>query len=280
MRREAAVSARSGLCRRRTCELLHVIRSSTYREPQPRTIHEADERRMAKIDRIHLAHPEYGARKVARELTKAEMPTTSSAAGRLMRQMNVRALCQKPSLSAPSKRSKRFPYLLHGKPVLFPNQVWSTDITYVQIGRRHMYLTAVIDWVSRYVVGWRLSDTMRACEVVRCAESAFSAHGTPACMNSDQGSVFGSDEYVLLLQDKDIRQSMDGKARWRDNVLMERWFRTLTSECLRNSEYETPRELETIISRFVTYYNNERIHQSLDYDVPADWYADGFPKAA
>ena len=99
-------------------------------------------------------------------------------------------------------------------------------------------------------------------------------------MNSDQGSVFGSDDYVGLLAGEGIRQSMDGKARWRDNVLMERWFRTLKSECLRNTEYETPRELETIIARFVTYYNNERIHQSLGYDVPADWYAGGFPEAA
>jgi putative transposase len=244
------------------------------------TICKADERRMGKIDRIHLAHPEYGARKVARELTEAEMPTSRSVARRLMRQMNVRACCPRPSLSAPSKHSKRFPYLLHGKSILFPNQVWSTDITYVQIGRRHMYLTAVIDWHSRYVVGWRLSDTMRACEVCACARSAFSAHGTPACMNSDQGSVFGSDDYVGLLAGEGIRQSMDGKARWRDNVIMERWFRTLKSECLRNSEYETPRELESIIARFVTYYNNERIHQSLGYDVPADWYAGGFPEAA
>ena len=194
--------------------------------------------------------------------------------------MNVRALCPQPSLSAPSKHSKRFPYLLKGKSILFPNQVCSTDITYVQIGRRHMYLTAVIDWYSRYIVGWRLSDTMRACEVVKCAGEVFEAHGTPAIMNSDQGSVFGSDEYVNLLADENIRQSMDGKARWRDNVLMERWFRTLKSECLRNTEYETPRELETIIARFVTYYNNERIHQSLGYDVPADWYADGSPVAA
>jgi putative transposase len=143
-----------------------------------------------------------------------------------------------------------------------------------------MYLTAVIDWYSRYTVGWRLSDTMRACEVCACARSAFSAHGTPACMNSDQGSIFGSDDYVSLLKGKGIRQSMDGKARWRDNVLIERWFRTLKSECLRNLEYGTPRELEAIISKFVDYYNNERIHQSLDYDVPADWYADGFPVAA
>ena len=280
MRREAATATHEGLTRKHVCELLEVVRSSTYREPQPRAVHEADERRMGKIDRIHLAHPEYGARKVARELTKAEMPTSRSVAIRLMRQMNVRALCQKPSLSAPSKRSKKFPYLLHGKPILFPNQVWSTDITYVQIGGRHMYLTAVIDWYSRYIVGWRLSDTMRACEVCACARSAFSAHGTPACMNSDQGSIFGSDDYVSLLEGKGIRQSMDGKARWRDNVLIERWFRTLKSECLRNSEYGTPRELEAIISKFVDYYNNERIHQSLDYDVPADWYADGFPKAA
>ncbi|MEE6148043.1 DDE-type integrase/transposase/recombinase [Olsenella sp. YH-ols2223] len=114
----------------------------------------------------------------------------------------------------------------------FPNQVWSTDVTYVQIGGRHMYLTAVIDWYSRYIVSWRLSDTMRAREVVACARNAFEARGTPSVMNSDQVSVFGSEEYVTLLESRHVAQSMDGRARWRDNVLMEVTYnslRTLTA---------------------------------------------------
>ncbi len=192
-----------------------------------------------------------------------------------MREMNVRPCYPLPSLSRPSKRSRRLPYLLRGKRVLFPNQVWSTGITYVQIGGRRMYLTAVIDWYSRYMVGWRLSDTMRAEEAVACARAAFEEHGTPSVMNSDQGSVFGSDQYVGLLANSHVTQSMDGRARWRDNVLMERWLRTPKSECLRTHEYSTPRELERLVSEFVDYYYDRRIHQSLGYDTPADWYYTG-----
>ena len=180
----------------------------------------------------------------------------------------------------PSKGSRRFPYLLRGKPVYLPNQVWSIDVTYVQIGGGHMYLTAIIDWHGRYVVGWRLSDTMRACEPTACVAEAFSSWGTPGVTSSDQGSVFGSDEYVSLLAGAGVPQSMDGRARWADNVLVERWFRTLKSECLRNSEYSTPAQLCRLIAGFVDYYNHERIHKSIEYETPADWYLWQFGTAA
>ena len=181
-----------------------------------------DERLAALVDREHVAHPAFGARKIARALREAgEQRATRWRVTRLMGLMGIRPCCPLPSLSAPSKASGRFPYLLRDKVVRFPNQVWSTDTAYVQIGARHMYLTAVIDWYSRYIVSWRLSDTMRACEVVACARDAFEAHGTPSVMNSDQGSVFDSGEYVSLLASEHVAQSMDGRARWRDNVLME-----------------------------------------------------------
>ena len=125
--------------------------------------------------------------------------------------MGIRPCCPPPSLSAPSEASRRFPYLLRGKVVRFPNQVWFTDITYVQIGGRHTCLTAVIDWHGRYIVSWRLSDTMRAREVVGYARDAFASHGTPGVMNGDQGSVFGSEEYVSLLASGRVAQSMDGR---------------------------------------------------------------------
>ena len=143
-----------------------------------------------------------------------------------------------------------------------------------------MYLTAVIDWSSRYMVSWRLSDTMRAQEVAACAEQAFREHGTPSVMNSDQGSVFGSEEYVSLPASRGIAQSMDGRARWRDNVLMERWFRTLRSECLRQTEYSTPQELRETIAEFVEFCSSRRIHQSLGYDTPEEWYMSGIAEAA
>ena len=155
---------------------------------------------MAGIDRVHVDNPAYGARKIARVLRSEGMgDATRWRVTRLMREMNVRPCCPLPSLSRPSKGSRRFPYLLRGKRVDFPNQVWSTDITYVQIGGRHMYLTAVIDWHSRYVVGWSLSNTMTAQWCVAALREAFERHGCPEIVNSDQGSQFTSADYVELL---------------------------------------------------------------------------------
>ena len=198
-----------------------------------------DERLAAEIDRIHVESPAFGARKISKMLQKqGERRATRYRVGKLMGLMGIRPCCPLPSLSKPSRESRRFPYLLKGKSILFPNQVWSTDITYVQIGGSHMYLTAVIDWFSRYIVSWRLFDTMRAQEVAACARQAFAEHGTPSIMNSDQGSVFGSEEY------------------------------------------STPAELRAIIAKFVTWYNEKRIHQSLGYDTPAEWYRSGICEAA
>ena len=240
-----------------------------------------DERLAALIDGIHVDCPAYGARKISKMLQRqGEARATRYRVSRLMGLMGIRPCCPLPSLSAPARESRRFPYLLKGRSILFPNQAWSTDITYVQIGGKHMYLTAIIDWFSRYIVSWRLSDTMRAQEAAACAEQAFRDHGTPSVMNSDQGSVFGSEEYVSLPASRGISQSMDGRARWRDNVLMERWFRTLKSECLRQTEYSTPQELRDTIAEFVEFYNSRRIHQSLGYDTPEEWYMSGIAEAA
>ena len=257
-------------------------RSSSYRQPRAPAARwpEADEERAREIDRIHQECPAYGARKVAVLLGERGLPTSRWKAGDLMARMGIRPCCPLPSLSGPAAHRPGFPYLLAGKDVLFPNQVWSTDITYVQLGGGHMYLTAIIDWHSRYIVGWRLSDTMRAREVCSCWRRAFLDHGTPAIANSDQGSVFSSEEYVALVASSGARQSMDGRRRWADNVLMERWFRTLKSEWLRNVEYSTPAELEAAIAEFVEWYNNVRVHQALDYGTPASWYFSGIAEAA
>lgn len=281
-RLEAASERPEGLTRKRVCELLGVPRASSYRAPSEPSSRwsEADEARAREIDRIHLDFPAYGARKAAVLLGERGLPTTRWKANDLMVRMGVRPCCPLPSLSGPAAHRPGFPYLLANKDVLFPNQVWSTDVTYVQIGGGHMYLTAIIDWHSRYIVGWRLSDTMRALEVCACWRAAFREHGTPAIANSDQGSVFSSDEYVALIRASGARQSMDGRRRWADNALMERWFRTLKSEWLRNVEYSTPAELEATIAEFVEFYNNGRIHQSLGYETPASWYFSGIGAAA
>lgn len=268
---------------RRQCELLHVPRSSYYYRPKGPD-GEADgarEAAMREVDEIHLEFPCYGARKIAKELARRGLPGWKRhAVEGLMREMGIVPVYPKPSLSSPSKRSKRFPYLLKNKAVRFANQVWSSDITYVSIGGTHMYVYAIIDWYSRYIVGWDLLPDMGAGGVCRTMERAFEQHGTPGICNSDQGSVFGSERYVKLLEGRHVPQSMDGRARWVDNVLMERWFRTLKSECLRINEYETPAQLRSLIADFVERYNNGRIHESLGYETPAEWYlVNGWPEA-
>ena len=260
----------------RQCELVGLPRSTFYApEPKHRGFTCEEERAMAIMDAEQLACPSYGARLHMRNLAKHGIFFSRRHCARLMEHMGLRSIAPKPSTSKPARHHPKFPYLLKGKRVDFPNQVWSTDITYIPLGRGHVYLSAVIDWHSRYIVGWRLSDTMRAEDVVRCVRRAFAEHGTPSVMNSDQGSVFGSDVYVSLLASNRVTQSMDGRARWRDNVLMERWFRTLKSEWLRTHEYSTPKELGRLVAEFVGYYNDARIHQSLGYDTPASWYYAG-----
>lgn len=162
---------------------------------------------------------------------------------RYMQEMGIFAVYPKPDTSAPNKQHKKFPYLLRGKQIWLPNQVWAVDITYISLGRSHMYLTAIIDWYSRFIVGWALSDTLETAPVLEALKQAIERYGVPAIINSDQGSQFTSGEYGSYLKSLGIRQSMDGKARWVDNVIIERWFRSLKQEEIYINEYQSPREL-------------------------------------
>jgi len=236
---------------------------------------------MADIDRIHTKHPCYGARKISRELIALGHKKWGRKRTRtLMDKMRIYPVYPKPNTSRPSKQSAKFPYLLKGKRIWLPNQVWATDITYVRLGTTHMYLAAFIDWYSRMIVGWELSDTLEAAPVVECMRKATEEYGIPCYCNSDQGAQFGADDYVSLLSGLGIRQSMDGKGRWVENVIIERWFRSLKSECLYINEYKTPRELRKLIAGYVDDYNNERIHETLDYATPAEVYSSAFKMAA
>jgi len=149
-----------------------------------------------------------------------------------------------------------------------PGQVWAIDITYIPMGRNHMYLTAIIDWYSRYIVGWVLADTLDTTPVLDAVKRAIETYGKPEIINSDQGCQFTSSEYVSHLESSSIRQSMDGKARWVDNVIIERWFRSLKCDNIYLNDYHSPRELRAGIEGYVLEYNTERPHQSLDYQVP------------
>ena len=188
---------------------------------------------------------------------------------RYMDEMGIYAVYPKPNLSKRNKQHKIYPYLLRNKPIFLPNQVWAIDITYIPMKHGHMYLTAIIDWYSRFIVGWELSDTLDTAPVLQAVENAIENYGTPGILNSDQGSQFTSDDFTKLLKTYAIRQSMDGKARWIDNVIIERWFRSLKQEYVYINEYNSPRELRTGIKEFVTDYNGLRPHQSHDYDTPA-----------
>lgn len=283
-----------GLTLSRRCELLQVNRSSVYYERREEipisseealdAAREAEERKekiMAVIDTVHTDLPASGARKIAKELRKrGYKEMTRYKTGKIMDEMNVKTCYPHPNLSKPGKGHAKFPYLLKNKTIWLPNQVWAIDITYVACGHGHMYLTAIIDWYSRMIVGWTLSDTLELAPVLECVERAIERHGTPCYINSDQGVHFTSNAYVELLKSHGIRQSMDGRGRWIDNRIIERWFRTLKSEHLRIVEYSTPRGLRLEIDGFIVKYNERRLHESLDYITPKECYEAAFAAAA
>lgn len=193
-----------------------------------------------------------------------------------MDEMGIYAIYPKPRLSQPAKGHNKFPYLLKNKAISFPNQVWAIDITYVPMKNGHMYLTAIIDWHSRFIVSWTLSDTLDTSPVIEALTRALKQYGIPCIINTDQGSQFTSDVYINLLKANAIRQSMDGKARWLDNIIIERWFRSLKTEYVYINDYASPRELRAGIEKYVQNYNTIRPHQSWDYETPADVYQASF----
>ena len=189
-----------------------------------------------------------------------------------MDEMGIYAVYPKPNLSKRNLQHKIYPYLLRNLEINHVNQVWSIDLTYIRMGKGHMYLTAIIDWYSRYIVGWELSDTLDTAPVLMAVKEAIDKYGKPEIINSDQGSQFTSDEYTTYLKNNQIKQSMDGKARWVDNVVIERWFRSLKVERIYPYEYLTPRALRVGIRDYVNEYNTERPHEAHGYHTPAEVY--------
>jgi putative transposase len=260
----------SELSIRRQCELLGLNRSSLYYLPVPvdKTRLAAEEELMRRIDYWHLKFPYFGSRKIAVKLREEGYTVGRKTTRRLMQSMAIYAIYPKINLSKRNFKESVVPYLLRNYAVNFPNQVWSIDITYIPMSKGHMYLTAIIDWYSRKIVGHYLSDTLDTDSVIHAVKDAVSAHGIPAILNSDQGCQFTSAEYKALLKGLQIRQSMDGKSRWADNIMIERWFRSLKNEQIYPNEYHSPRELRKLINEYVDAYNRERPHEALDYDVP------------
>lgn len=263
---------------RRQCELLSMNRSSLYyvAVEANKQQNDMEEALMKRIDYWHNKCPYMGSRKIAVMLLEEGYQVSRKVVRRLMQQMGVYAIYPKINLSKRNFKESIVPYLLRNYEARFPNQVWSIDITYIPMKHGHMYLTAIIDWYSRKIVGHYLSDTLDTDSVVQALDGAIAKHGIPAILNSDQGSQFTSKEYKNTLKAYGIRQSMDGKSRWADNIMIERWFRSLKTEQIYPNEYKTPRELRMLINRYIDEYNKIRPHEALDYRVPDAVYYGAF----
>ncbi len=223
---------------------------------------------MRLIDEEYTRHPFYGSRKMAAWLRSKGYPVNRKRVQRLMRLMGLEAIYQKPQTSQSNPEHKKYPYLLRGLIVDKPNQVWSTDITYIRLERGFVYLSAIIDWHSRYVLSWRLSNTLDSAFCVEALKDALSK-GKPEIFNTDQGVQFTSWDFISVLKAGEIQISMDGKGRALDNIFVERLWRSLKYEFVYLHEFKTIRELCQGLFEYFKFYNNERLHQSLGYAVPA-----------
>ncbi|SEA15268.1 putative transposase [Arachidicoccus rhizosphaerae] len=250
----------------RQCELLDLPRSSYYYTPSEETAENLD--LMDMIDKTHLKHPYYGVKRMRAELSTPQRPLNEKRIRRLMRKMGLEAIYPKSNTSKPCKWNEKFPYLLRGVDIERANQVWSTDITYIPMARGFMYLCAVIDWQSRYILSWTLSNTLTTDFCIEAVQQAIDRYGVPEIINTDQGSQFTSEEYVTMVKGYGIRHSMDGKGRATDNIAIERFWRSLKYENIYLYSYKSSLELYTGIKEYMAFYNEERKHQSLEEKTP------------
>ena len=269
-RREAVDRGHPSLSIVSQCKLLDISRSGTYY--QPKGISEEELTLMKLIDRQHLDIPFYGARKIVDCLKRQGYIVNRKRVRRLMGVMGIRAIYRRPRTSKPSKEHKIYPYLLGGLKITRPNQVWAADITYIPMARGFLYLVAIIDWYSRYVLSWRLSNTMDADFCVEALEEAL-RKGKPEIFNTDQGSQFTGEEFTGLLEERGIKISMDGKGSYNDNLFIERLWWSVKYEEVYLKAYQDGREARQSLTDYFRFYNNDRPHQTFDYRTPAEAYA-------
>jgi putative transposase len=256
---------------KRQAELLSVNRSSVYRPSKEQRESDENVRIMHRIDEIYMKHPYFGYRRMTWFLRDQGFEINRKRVRRLMQLMGLEAIYPKPNLSKRLHAKYTRPYLLRNLTIDRPNQVWGIDITYIRMGKGFMYLFNIIDWYSRKVIDYELSNTLEKGFVLRCIKRAFSSC-KPEIMNSDQGSHFTNADYLELLEKAEVKVSMDGKGRATDNSRTERYFRSLKYECIFLNEFEDPRALRKGIDRYVQFYNQERPHQSLDGANPHQIY--------
>ena len=254
----------------RQCQLLGISRSGLYY--QPKGISEEDLALMELIDRQYLATPFYGSRKIVAWLKSQGQKVDRKRVRRLMQTMGLKAIYRRPRTSKPAPGHRVYPYLLGGMKITRPNQVWAADITYIPMPRGFLYLVAIIDWYSRYVLSWRLSNTLEAGFCVEALEEAL-GKGRPEIFNTDQGSQFTGEAFTELLQSHGVKVSMDGKGSYSDNLFTERLWRTVKYEEVYLKAYQDGREARTSLGEYFRFYNTERLHQTLIYRTPAQVFA-------
>jgi putative transposase len=268
-RRQLIEPEHPALSVRRQCELLGLNRSGLYYEPIGETAENL--RLMRRIDEQYTACPFYGSRRMTAWLVEQGEEVNRKRVQRLMRQMGLEAIYPKPRLSLAGKGHRIYPYLLRGVTVERPDQVWSTDITYVPLSSGFMYLAAVIDWFSRYVLAWKLSNTLDGTFCLEMLEEALKG-GRPEVFNTDQGVQFTAEAFTRRLETAGVAVSMDGRGRALDNVFVERLWRSVKYEDIYLRYYEDVPGLRRGLERYFGFYNEERLHQSLDYRTPAAVY--------
>ena len=267
------------LPRTRRCELLNIARSTSYYAPH--TVSKSDLLLMRLIDEIHLRLPFYGTRRMVDELETLGHDVNRKRVQRLMRVMGLQALYPRQRTSQPGDGHKIYPYLLRELSIERPNQVWASDLTYIPMAKGFMYLVVIMDWYSRRVLSWRVSNTLDTAPCIDALEEAIRRYGAPEIFSTDQGSQFTSDAFTGVLKRHHIAISMDGKGRWVDNVMVERLWRSVKYEDIYLHAYETPTALRAGLTKYFEFYNSRRRHASLDRRTPdAVYYVQAASQAA
>jgi len=256
--------------------ILEISRSTVYYEPRP--ISDEDLWLMRRIDELHLNYPFAGSRMLRDLLWQQGLVVGRRHIRTLMKRMGIQAIYRRPNTSKPAEGHRIYPYLLSGLAITRPNQVWAMDITYIPMARGFIYLAAVVDWCTRRVISWRLSITLETNFCIEALEEALSSNEKPEIFNTDQGSQFTSEAFTGMLKKHGIKISMDGKGRWRDNVFVERVWKSIKYEEVYLHAYETVAEARNSIGKYLEFYNSIRPHSSLDGFTPDQVYFNCLPE--
>ncbi|MBM9606727.1 IS3 family transposase [Desulfopila inferna] len=269
--RKAMIDRTHSLSIKRQAQIVGISRGSVYYQRKP--VNDKDLKLMRKIDELHLEHPFMGTRMLRDQLNRSGFSVGRKHLGTLMKRMGVEALYRKPGTSKKHPGHKIYPYLLREKNIDQSNQVWALDTTYIPMAKGFVYLTAVIDWASRKVLAAKIAITLEACHAVDVLKEAFTHHGTPEIVNTDQGSQFTSEEFIQTVKDRGCRISMDGRGAWRDNIFVERLWKTVKYERVYLFAYDTVNEARRSITQYLEWYNQSRPHSRLGKRTPDEAYS-------